>query len=123
MQEFQSDCRANARRIISTVLLCGFAFCGASANEAPAQPAVRRIMARSQALEVCDRSFLELEFPDWLTIVRSHDPAVVHVAAIRPNRLRVECLNSGMAILHAVDRSDHEYTIELNVRARADREE
>lgn len=110
--------RTAIRRAMPTVLLCGFAFCGALATDVvplPAPEPLHQIVASSQKLEVRDVSSVVLEFPDWLTRVISHDPAVVHVTAIKPNCLRIIRRTDGQTRLKAHDRKDHEYIVELTV--------
>jgi hypothetical protein len=123
MPIMKSISRAQAYSALSTVLVCCSAVAAAGAKDRPHRSGIQRISARSEKLEICDASSILLEFPDWLTTVKSLDPAVIRVSAIRPNCLRVQRIASGKAILHVVDRSDHEYSVELNVRASMDNEE
>lgn len=113
--------RMAMRRLIPTVLLCGFAFCGAQAADAPggSEGVVLHVDSTTRRIELREAESL-LEFPEWLTTVKSSDATVVHVSAVRPNRLRVQRVTSGTTHLMAVDRSEHRYSVELIVRAQAE---
>jgi hypothetical protein len=114
--------RRATSRFLPTVLLCGFAFCGAGAAEAPpATEPVRQVDASTRRIELTSSESLLLEYPDWLTTVKSRDPAVIRVSAVRPNRLRISRVSQGATILHAVDRRDHEYSIEVIVQTSAEK--
>ena len=63
---------------------------------------------------------LLLEYPEWLTTVTSPDLSVIRVTAVRPNCLRVQRVSEGTATLRAVDRGDHQYSIEVVVMATAE---
>jgi Flp pilus assembly secretin CpaC len=118
MPTIQSSGRQATGRFLPTVLLCGFAFCGASATESPpAAESVQQINAASRRIEISTGESLLLEYPDWLTTVKSHDPTVIRVSAVRPNRLRVTRVSKGTTTLQAIDRRDHEYSIEVVVQA------
>jgi hypothetical protein len=108
--------------IFPTVILCGFGFCGAVAKDAPptAAPAIRQVDAATRRVEIHDTDSVLLEYPDWLTTVKSLDPAVIHVSAVRPNCLRIQRVSEGTATLQAIDRGDRRYSIEVIVRAQVE---
>lgn len=108
--------RRVASRLLPTVLLCGFAFCGAGAADPPATETVQRIDAATRRIELTSSDSLLLEYPDWLTTVKCQDPAVIRVSAVRPNCLRVTRVSQGTATLRAVDRRDNQYSIEVIVQ-------
>ena len=94
-------------RLVPTVILCGFAFGAALAVDSPAPPqseTIHRIVAGAQKLEVRDAVSLMLEFPDWVTTVKSLHPSVIQVTAVRPNCLRIRRISEGLATLRVVDR-------------------
>ena len=108
--------RTIASRILSTVVLCGFVHCAAIASDAPsgsATDSVHTVPANTRRLEVRAAESLLVQFPDWLTRVRSSDSKVVRVTAVRPDCLRVTRLSEGTARLLAVDRHEREYSVEL----------
>jgi len=114
----RQDCRTFTSRLLATVVLCGFAFGGARATDSPSLPQpeeIHRIDARAQKLEIRDVTSVMLEFPDWVTTVKSLDPSVIHVTAIRPDCLRVRRISDGLSTLRVVDRHDREYHIEVMV--------
>jgi hypothetical protein len=105
-------------RLVPTVVLCGFAFAGALADDLPApQPSevIHQIDTRSEKLEIRSDQTVVLEFPDWVTSVKSLNPSIVHVSAVRPDCLRIRRIGEGLAMLHVVDRHAREYSIEMTV--------
>ncbi len=123
MPTMQSFRRAATCRLLLTVILCGFSFGGAVATDSPSvvkNEMVRQIDAATRRIEIRDADSLLLEFPEWLTTVKSLDPALIRVSAVRPNCLRVQRVTQGTATLHAVDRGDHQYSIQVIVRASTD---
>jgi len=113
--------RAVTGRFLPTVLLCGFGFCGACATEVLPQSTDRPIQVGSATRSVEIRnSESVLEYPDWLTTVKSHDSAVIRISAVRPNQLRIQRVGAGTTTLVATDRGDHQYSIEVIVRDVAD---
>ena len=121
MPTMRSSSRAATGRFLPTVLLCGFSFCAALAGDSPPPvEATRQIDAATRRIEIRDADSLLLEYPDWLTTVTSHDPSVIRVFAVRPNCLRVQRVAAGTTTLRAVDRGDHQYSVEVIVRASAD---
>lgn len=108
--------RTIARRVLSTVVLCGFVHCAAIASDAPsgsATDSVHTVPANTRRLEVRAAESLLVQFPDWLTRVRSRDSNVIRVTAVRPDCLRVTRVSEGTARLLAVDRHEREYSVEL----------
>jgi len=123
MPRMQSFRRAATGRFLPTVLLCGFSFGSADATESPSAvntEAVHRIDAATRRIEIREAESLLLEYPDWLTTVKSLDPTVIRISAVRPNCLRVQRVADGTATLQAVDRGDHRYSIQVIVRASTD---
>jgi Flp pilus assembly secretin CpaC len=117
MPETRTLRRTGARRILPTVLLCGFAYCGTVASETPPTPPSERLVqigATTQRLDVGDADSVLVQFPDWLTRVRSTDASVVRVTAVRPDRLRITRLAEGRTTLTALDRQQREYSVELS---------
>ena len=109
---------AAMRRLCLAVILCGFGFCGALASDSslPGSP-IHQVDGTTRRIDINDAEVVLLEYPDWLTTVKSLDPAIIRVTAIRPNCLRVQRLGPGTAALHAVDRKDHQYVLEVIVPA------
>ncbi len=109
--------RAIAGRMLPTVLLCGFVYCGTFAADPPpdATEKVHRIDATVRQLEVRDAASCLLEYPEWLTRVESFDPQLVSVTAVKPNRLRITRRANGKTLVKATDRQKAEYTIELTM--------
>ncbi len=108
--------RTIARRVLSTVVLCGFVHCAAIASDGPARSAadsVHTVPANTRRLEVRAAESLLVCFPDWLTRVQSCDSKVVRVTAVSPDCLRITRLSEGTARLRAVDRHEREYSVEL----------
>ena len=123
MPTMPTFCRAATRRFLPTVLLCGFSFGGAIANDKPSADSteqVQQIDAATRRIEIRENDVLLLEYPDWLTTVKSFDPTVIRVSAVRPNCLRVRRVSQGTTTLQAVDRGDHRYSIQVIVRASSD---
>jgi len=111
--------RTSARRILPTVLLCGFAYYGTLASDAPPTAASTEplyiIGAAQQRLEVRDAHSVLVQFPEWLTQVRSGDASVIRVTAVRPDCLRVVRKAEGRTTLNALDRQQREYLVELSL--------
>jgi hypothetical protein len=110
--------RAFAGRMLPTVLLCGFMYCGTLAADAdPPRSAeqVHHVSAVLRQLEVRDADSFLLEYPDWLTRVDGFDPQLVRVTAVKPNRLRITRRANGKTLVKAIDRKKTEYTIELTM--------
>lgn len=110
--------RTSASRILPAVLLCGFAYCGTLASDATpavAPEAIYRIEAATQRLEVRDADAVLVQFPEWLTRVRSGDANVIRITAVRPDCLRVTRLAEGRTTLTALDRQQREYSVELSL--------
>lgn len=106
---------------LPTVLLCGFGFCGAAATELPPQSDDRPIQVGMATRSVQIRnSESVLEYPDWLTTVKSYDSAVIRISAVRPNQIRVQRVGPGTTTLQATDRADHQYSIEVIVHDAGD---
>lgn len=117
----QTISRAVKSWFLPTVLLCGFGFCGAAATELPRQSADRPIQIGSATRSVQIRnSESVLEYPDWLTTVKSYDSAVIRISAVRPNQIRVQRISPGTTTLVATDRADHQYSIEVIVHDAGD---
>jgi hypothetical protein len=114
--------------VLPAVVLCGFGFCGVVAKDAspsaapvaPVAPAIHQVDAATRRVEIHDTDTVLLEYPDWLTTVKSLDPAVIHVSAVRPNCLRIQRVSEGKAKLQAIDRGDRRYSIEVIVRAQVE---
>ena len=118
MPDTRFSSRTSVSRILPAVLLCGFAYCGTLASEAPlaaAPEAIYRVEATTQRLEVRDAGSVLVQFPDWLTRVRSGDSSVIRITAVRPDCLRVVRLTEGRTTLTALDRQQREYSIELSL--------
>ncbi|MFO1045378.1 MAG: hypothetical protein U0941_26670 [Planctomycetaceae bacterium] len=101
------------RWYLPTVFLCGFSYCSVFAGEGPSSDSIRQVDASTRRIEVRDSDSLVLQYPDWLKQVKSLDPAVVRVSAIRPDRLKVQRVAQGTAKLQVLDRSDHKYSLEI----------
>lgn len=113
--------RAVKSWFLPTVLLCGFGFCGAAATELPPQPADGPIQVGLETRSVQIRnSESVLEYPDWLTTVKSYDSTVIRISAVRPNQIRVQRIAPGTTTLVATDRADHQYSIEVVVHDAGD---
>jgi Flp pilus assembly secretin CpaC len=116
MQDTRISSRNSARWIFPTALLCGFAYCGWLASAAsPAPEMVYQIGAATHRLEVRDLESVLIQFPEWLTRVRSSDASMVRVTAVGPDCLRVTRLAEGRTTLTAVDRQKREYSVELSL--------
>ena len=118
MPDTRFSSRTCASRILPTVLLCGFAYCGTLASDAPPAPApeaIYRIEAATQRLEVRDANSVLVQFPEWLTRVQSGDSSVIRITAVRPDCLRVVRLTEGRTTLTALDRQQREYSVELSL--------
>ena len=118
MPDARSSSRTSASRILPVVLLCGFAYCGALASDAPSTPtpeAIYRIEAETQRPEVRDADSVLVQFPDWLTRVRSGNSSVIRITAVRPDCLRIVRLTEGRTTLTALDRQQREYSIQLSL--------
>ena len=118
MPDARISSRTCASRILPTVLLCGFAYYGTLASDRPPTPVPERLYqigAATQRLEVCDSDSALLQFPEWLTRVRSGDARVIRVTAVRPDCLRVTRLAEGRTTLTALDRQQREYSVELSL--------
>ena len=118
MPDTRISSRTSARRILPTVLLCGFAYCGTRASDAPPTPppeTVHHIGATTQRLEVRDSDSVLVQYPEWLTRVRSSDASVIRVTVVRPDCLRVTRLAEGRTTLTALDRQQREYSVELSL--------
>lgn len=117
----QTISRAVKCRFLPTVLLCGFAFCGAAATEMPSQSADRPIQVgmATRSVEIRNSESV-LEYPDWLTTVKSHGSGVIRISAVRPNQIRVQRVGPGTTTLVATDRGDHQYSIEVIVHDASD---
>ncbi len=118
MPDTRISSRTSLSRILPAVLLCGFSYCGTLASETPAAPvseAVYRIEAATRRLEVRDADSVLVQFPDWLTRVRSGDSSVIRIGAVRPDCLRVVRLTEGRTTLTALDRQQREYSVELSL--------
>ena len=110
----------SAHRFLPTVLLCGFAYCGTLASETPTTPKPERlyqIETAVQRLDVRDADSVLVQFPDWLTRVRSADSNVIRVTVVRPDCLRITRLAEGRTTLTALDRQQREYSVELSLVA------
>ena len=120
MSDTKKLSRTSTHRVLPTVLLCGFAFCGALASETTTTPRpeqLYQIVAATQRLDVPDADSVLVQFPDWLTRVRSGDPNVIRVTAVRPDCLMITRLAEGRTTLTALDRQQREYTVELSLAA------
>lgn len=118
MPDARFSSRTIASRIIPGVLLCGFAYCGTLASDAPPAPApeaVYRIASATQRLEVRDAESVLVQFPEWLTRVRSCDSNVIRITAVKPDCLRITRLTEGRTTLVAYDRQKREYSVELSL--------
>ena len=118
MPDTRFSSRTSVSRILPAVLLCGFAYCGTLASDAPpaaAPEAIYRVEATTQRLEVRDADSVLIQFPDWLTRVRSGDSSVIRLTAVRPDCLRVVRLTEGRTTLTALDRKQREYSVELSL--------
>lgn len=118
MPDARFSSRTSARRILPTVLLCGFVCCGTLASETPPTPKPERlyqIEAATRRLDVRDADSVLVQFPDWLTRVRSADATVIRVTAVRPDCLRITRLAEGRTTLTALDRQQREYSVELSL--------
>ena len=118
MPDTRFSSRTSVSRILPAVLLCGFAYCGTLASEAPLAPvpeAIYRVEATTQRLEVRDADSVLVQFPEWLTRVRSGDSSVIRLTAVRPDCLRVVRLTEGRTTLTALDRKQREYSVELSL--------
>ena len=118
MLDARISSRTSASRILPAVLLCGFAYCGTLASDAPSAPApeaIYRIEAATRRLEVRDAVSVLVQFPEWLTRVRTGDSSVIRITAVRPNCLRVVRLSEGRTTLTALDRKQREYSVELSL--------
>lgn len=118
MTDTRISSRTSTSRILPAVLLCGFAYSGTLASDA--QPVrtpepIYRIEAATQQLEVRDAASVLVQFPEWLTRVRSGDSSVIRITAVRPDCLRVVRLSEGRTTLTALDRQQREYSIELSL--------
>lgn len=102
-----------ARWYLPTVFLCGFSYCSVFAGEAPSNDTIKQVDASTRRIEVRDSDSLVLQYPDWLKQVKSLDPAVMRVSAVRPDRLKVQRVAQGTAKLQVLDRSDHRYSLEI----------
>ena len=115
--------RATTNWFLPTVLLCGFGFSGAIAGDAPRpvnREVVQQIDSATRRIEIQDTDALLLDYPDWLTTVKSFDSSVIRISAVRPNRLRIQRVSHGTTTLHAIDRGDHQYSVQVVVRASTD---
>jgi len=115
--------RTRNRRFIPALLLCGFAFHGAAACASAPAPAesIQQVFATTERIELRESNSLLLDYPDWLTQVRSQNPSVIRIDAVRPNRLRVTRIGTGTSLLQAIDCQDRLYTVEvIVVRAAAE---
>lgn len=120
MPLIHSYCRVMPSQLWLTVILCGFGFCGAVASDSlPANVPTHQVTSSTQRISLFDAESVLLEYPDWLTTVKSMDPSVIRVVAIRPNCLRLERVGQGAAKLHAVDRQEQQYVLEVIVPASA----
>lgn len=120
MPLIHSYCRVVPSQLWLTVILCGFGFCGAVASDSlPANGPTHQVTSSTQRINLLDAESVLLEYPDWLTTVKSRDPSVIRVVAIRPNCLRLERVGQGAAKLHAVDRQEQQYVLEVIVPASA----
>ncbi len=118
MPDARLSSRTSASRILSAVLLCGFAYYGTLASDAPPSPApetVHRVGAATQRFEIRDADSVLVQFPEWLTRVRSGDADVIRVTAVRPDCLRITRLADGRTTLTALDRRQREYTVDLSL--------
>lgn len=102
-----------ARWYLPTVFLCGFSYCSVFADEPPSKDTIKQVDASTRRIEVRDSDSLVLQYPDWLKQVKSLDPAVMRVSAVRPDRLKVQRVAQGTAKLQVLDRSDHRYSLEI----------
>lgn len=119
MPDLRKSSRTGAHRILPTVLLCGFAYCGTLASQTPPTSKPERlyqIEAATQRLDVRDADSVLVQFPDWLTRVRSADSSVIRVTAVRPDCLRITRLTEGRTLLTALDRQQREYSVELTLK-------
>lgn len=116
-----NHCRTLFRWLLPTVLLCGFGFMGAIAGDTPAAPAAETLPSIAadavRGIEISHGDPVLLEYPDWLTTVKSVDPGVLRIEAVRPNCLRLQSLNPGITTLKAVDRQDRSYSVRITVLA------
>ena len=121
MPSIPSHCRAATRQLRLAVILCGFGFCGAIASDSSpsAKALTHHVNGATHRIDLSDAASVLLEYPDWLTTVKSMDPTVIRVTAVRPNCLRVQRVGQGSAELHALDRGNHEYVLEIIVPALA----
>ena len=120
MPLIHSYCRAVPSQLWLTVILCGFGFCGAVASDSlPATGPTHQITTSTRRIDLLDAESVLLEYPDWLTTVKCMDPSVIRVVAMRPNCLRLQRVGQGAAKLHAVDRQDQQYVLEVIVPALA----
>lgn len=106
----------SARWFLPTVFLCGFSYCSAFASDSvpsEVRETIRQVDASTRRIEVRDADSLLLQYPDWLKQVKSLDPAVIQVSAVRPDRLRIQRVAQGSATLHVLDRRDHRYSVEI----------
>lgn len=106
--------------MLSTVLLCGSVYCGTQAADTPPSPAsetVYQVGAATRRLDVRDSDSVLVQFPEWLTRVRSGNADMVRVTAVRPDCLRITRLAAGRTTLTAVDRQQREYSVELSLPA------
>lgn len=118
MPSIQVYCRALTRQLSLAVILCGFGFCGAIASDSsPGHGPVHHVNGTTHSIDFSDANSVLLEYPDWLTTVKSLDPAVIRVTAVRPNCLRVHRVGEGTAELRAVDRRDHQYVLAIIIPA------
>ena len=118
MPDKRKPSRTCVRRIIPTVLLCGFAYCGTRAADKlphPEPEQLHQIGSDTQRLEIGDSDSVLIQFPEWLTRVRSGDARVIRVTAVRPDCLRVTRLTAGRTTLTALDRRQREYAVELSL--------
>ncbi|MBC8116154.1 MAG: pilus assembly protein N-terminal domain-containing protein [Candidatus Saccharimonas sp.] len=118
MPDARNSSRTSASRILPAVLLCGFAYYGTRASDTPPTPVpetLYKIGATTQRLEVRDSDSVLVQFPEWLTRVRSGDSSVIRVTAVRPDCLRITRLTEGRTTLTALDRQQREYSVELSL--------
>ncbi|MDB5348604.1 MAG: hypothetical protein JWP89_6981 [Schlesneria sp.] len=120
MPSIQTHCRAATHQLSLAVILCGFGFCGAVASESsPAHGPIHQVNGTTHSIDFSDADSVLLEYPDWLTTVKSLDPAIIRVTAVRPNCLRIQRVGQGTTELRAVDRRDHQYVLAIIVPALA----
>lgn len=116
MPSIQTHCRAATRQLLLAVILCGFGFCGAVASDvSPINGPIHQVSGTTHSIDFSDADSVLLEYPDWLTSVKSLDPAIIHVTAVRPNCLRVQRIGQGTTELRAVDRRDRQYVLAIIV--------